>query len=197
MFCSFNNHYKITPAMFDVWMRLLRPWTGVCCGCSKAARDHGCQSAPRGAAHAVAPERLVFAPRCALDEHLARHRLADLFLDTLPCNAHTTASDALWAGLPVLTCLGTTFAGRVAGSVLRAADVPELVAASMADYEALARRLATSPADLARVKARLAGARSSCALFDSERYTRHLEAAYAQMTRRSRAGLGAQAFTVT
>src|SRR6266699_7029125 len=104
----------------------------------------------------VSPERLVFAKRLSLPDHLARHRLADLFLDTLPCNAHTTASDALWAGLPVLTCLGETFAGRVAGSLLRAVGLHELVTTSLEDYEALALKLAREPSLLALVKAKLA-----------------------------------------
>jgi len=107
--------------------------------------------------------------------------LADLFLDTLPYNAHTTASDALWAGLPVLTCSGKTFAGRVAGSLLRAIDLPDLITGSLADYEAMAMSLATDPGQLAGIKARLAANRSTAPLFDTDRFTRHIEDAYRRM----------------
>ena len=127
VFCCFNNNYKITPTVFDVWMRLLGQVAGSVLWLLEdnptAARNLRREAQARG----IAPERLVFAPRVRLDEHLARHRLADLFLDTLPCNAHTTASDALWAGLPILTALGSAFPGRVAASLLYAAGLPELV----------------------------------------------------------------------
>ena len=116
-----------------------------------------------------------------LDEHLARHRLADLFLDTLPCNAHTTASDALWAGLPVLTRAGTAFAGRVAASLLYAVGLPELVTHSFEDYEALALRLARDPSLLQGYRDRLATNRLTHPLFDTDRFRRHIEAAYRQM----------------
>ena len=130
----------------------------------------------------VSPERLVFAERVpAMEDHLARHRLADVFLDTLPYNAHATASDALWAGLPVVTCLGSTFAGRVAASQLNAVGLPELIANSLDDYEALALRLARNPPELAEIKSRLARNRLSHPLFNTDRYRRHLEAAYTRM----------------
>jgi protein O-GlcNAc transferase len=138
----------------------------------------------------------VFAPRLPLDEHLARHRLADLFLDTLPCNAHTTASDALWAGLPMLTCAGDAFAGRVAGSLLRAVGLPELVTGSLAEYEALALSLARDPEKLAGLKATLARNRDTCALFDSARSTLHLESAYVTMVERYRNGERPGSFAV-
>jgi len=125
--------------------------------------------------------RIVFAPRMLLDEHLARHGAADLFLDTLPYNAHTTASDALWAGLPLVTCMGGTFASRVAGSLLHAAGVPELVAADLDGYESLALRLASEPAMLADMRSKLARNRASCPLFDTERFRRHIEGAYLTM----------------
>jgi predicted O-linked N-acetylglucosamine transferase (SPINDLY family) len=124
---------------------------------------------------------LVFAPRAPLAEHLARHRRADLFLDTLPYNAHTTATDALWAGLPVLTCRGTTFAGRVAASLLGAIGLPELITESTAEYEALALKLAREPAALAALREKLARNRLTHPLFDSARSCRHIEAAYRQM----------------
>jgi predicted O-linked N-acetylglucosamine transferase (SPINDLY family) len=131
----------------------------------------------------VSPDRLVFAPRCKLPEHLARQRLADLFLDTLPYNAHTTTSDALWAGLPVLTCAGRSFAARVAGSLLHAIDLPELVTHSIADYQALALKLAGDPELLGAIRRKLAANRLTTSLFDCERYCRHLEAAYEEMWR--------------
>ena len=114
-------------------------------------------------------------------EHLARHRLADLFLDTLPYNAHTTASDALWAGLPVLTCQGASFAARVASSLLQAVGLPELVTTSLADYEALALRLAGDARLLGELRARLGANRLTHPLFDTPRFCRHIEAAYVRM----------------
>ena len=136
----------------------------------------------------MSADRLIFAQRLPLPEHLARHRLADLFLDTLPYNAHTTASDALWAGLPVLTCLGQAFPGRVGASLLRAVGLPELVTASLAEYEALALRLATEPGILATLRKKLADRLPTCALYDTPRYTRHLEAAFERMVEQARAG---------
>jgi predicted O-linked N-acetylglucosamine transferase (SPINDLY family) len=196
VFCSFNATYKITPAVFDVWMRLLREAEGsvlwLLSGPAAAAVNLRREAEARG----VAGERLVFAPRMELSEHLARHRLADLFLDTLPCNAHTTASDALWAGLPVVTCLGETFAGRVAASLLRAAGMSELCTRSLGEYEALALKLAREPSMLRAAKAGLAAQRDTCALFDSARVTRHLEAAYATMWERYQRGEPPAAFSV-
>jgi len=144
----------------------------------------------------VAPDRLVFAPRMDLPEHLARHRQADLFLDTLPCNAHTTASDALWAGLPLLTCTGGTFAGRVSASLLHAAGLPELVTASRDAYEARARKLATAPGELADIRARLERNRFTCPLFDTERFRRHIESAYSTMWERWQRGEPPASFAV-
>ncbi|HEY7297213.1 MAG TPA: hypothetical protein VH684_04685, partial [Xanthobacteraceae bacterium] len=144
----------------------------------------------------IDPARLVFAGRLDLGAHLARHRLADLFLDTLPYNAHTTASDALWAGLPVVTCRGRAFAGRVAASLLAAVGLPELVTASLADYEALALRLAGDPALLAALGSKLTDNRASCALFDTERFCRHIEAAYARMWDIFQRGEPPQSFAV-
>jgi predicted O-linked N-acetylglucosamine transferase (SPINDLY family) len=144
----------------------------------------------------VAGERLRFAPRTELALHLARHRLADLFLDTLPCSAHTTASDALWAGLPVLTCAGTTFAGRVSASLLQALGLTELVTSSADDYEALALELAREPARLAAVKRKLAANRDRSSLFDTKRFTRDLEAAYVRMWERHQIGQRPEAFAL-
>jgi predicted O-linked N-acetylglucosamine transferase (SPINDLY family) len=183
VFACFNNSYKLTPEFFDVWMRLLQAVPGSVLWLlqdNKWAPDNLRREARvRG----VAPERLVFAPRAEMAEHLARQRLADLFLDTLPCNAHTTASDALWAGLPVLTCAGRSFAARVAGSLLQAVGLPELITHDIADYEALALRLAREPELLAGLRNRLAANRLTAPLFDCERYCRHLEAAYEEMWR--------------
>jgi predicted O-linked N-acetylglucosamine transferase (SPINDLY family) len=196
VFCSFNNNYKITPGMFDVWMRLLKGVEG-----SVLWLLEGNAAAPgnlrrEAQARGVAGERLVFARRAPLAEHLARQRVADVFLDTLPCNAHTTASDALWAGLPVLTCLGGTFAGRVAGSLLRAVGLPELVTESAGEYEAKALALAREPEVLAAVRAKLAANRGTSALFDAGRFARHLEAAYVTMWERAERGEPPQGFTV-
>jgi predicted O-linked N-acetylglucosamine transferase (SPINDLY family) len=138
----------------------------------------------------------VFAPRLPQAEHLARHRLADLFLDTLPYNAHTTASDALWAGVPVLTCAGNTFAGRVAGSLLPAVGLGELVTTSLEEYEALAQRLAREPQLLGELRVRLAQNRLTSPLFDTARYTRHVEAAYWRMCELWKAGHPPAAFSV-
>jgi protein O-GlcNAc transferase len=155
-----------------LWLRKAEP----------AVTQNLCREAAR---RGVAPERVVFAPRVPLvADHLARHRQADLFLDTLPYNAHTTASDALWAGLPVLTCLGSTFAGRVAASLLNAAGLPELITTSLDDYEALALRLARDRSLLAAIKAKLARNRQTCPLFDTARFARHIEAAYTTMWER-------------
>jgi predicted O-linked N-acetylglucosamine transferase (SPINDLY family) len=140
-------------------------------------------------AQGVNPKRIIFAPRVELAEHLARHNLADLFLDTTPYNAHTTATEALWAGLPVITYLGESFPGRVAASVLRAAGLPELATSSLKEYEDLARDLAQSPQRLAGLKAKLRHNRTQAPLFDMARFTRNLEAAYAMMWERHQMNL--------
>jgi len=188
VFCCFNNDYKITPTMFDVWMRLLQrvPRSVLWLLEDNPAAAHNLRR--EAEARGIAAHRLVFAPRLPLDAHLARHRVADLFLDTLPYNAHTTASDALWAGLPVLTTPGTTFPGRVAASLLAAAGAPELVAPDLAAYEATAAALVADPARLAGLRARLAAGRGACALFDTDRFCRNLEAAFVEMVARQRRG---------
>lgn len=188
VFCCFNSTHKITPGVFGSWMSIL----GACPGSvlwllanDAAAENLRSEAEARG----VDPSRLVFAERIPVSEHLARHRCADLFLDTLPYNAHTTASDALWAGLPVLTCRGDTFAGRVAASLLAAIGLPELITDTPGDYEALAIELGNDPARLARLKQQLAENRATAPLFDTARFAGHLEAAYAAMIDRHRAGL--------
>jgi predicted O-linked N-acetylglucosamine transferase (SPINDLY family) len=194
VFCCFNNSYKITPDVFGVWMRLLHAVEGAVLWLlnGPAVANLRREAAERG----IAPERLVFAPRASPGEHLARHRLADLFLDTPYCNAHTTASDALWAELPLVTCAGATFASRVAGSLLRAAGLPELVTHSLADYEALALTLARDPVRLAGLRTQLAEGRVRCPLFDTQRITRHIEAAYLTMWERQQRGQPPRGFAV-
>lgn len=196
IFCSFNSNYKITPDLFDVWMRLLREIEGsvfwLLQGNVAAADNLRREAVARG----IAADRLVFAPRMKLEDHLARHRLADLFVDTCYCNAHTTASDALWAGLPVLTCASATFAGRVAGSLLRAIGLPELITHSLADYEALALDLARVPTRLAAIRRRLAQNRDTFPLFDAARVARHIEAAYRGMWERHQRGMPPESFPV-
>ena len=189
VFCCFNGNFKITPDVFDIWMRLLGKLPGSVLwlleGSSAAARNLRREAERRG----VAAERLVFAPKLPLAEHLARHRCADLFVDTFHYNAHTTASDALWAGLPVLTRIGETFASRVAASLLNAVGLPELITADAAAYETLALALATEPWRLAALRARLAENRLTQPLFDTERSTRDLESAFRSMHARQQAGL--------
>jgi predicted O-linked N-acetylglucosamine transferase (SPINDLY family) len=188
IYCSFNNSYKITPKVFDVWCRVLGRVEGsvlwLLADNAAATRNLRREAERRG----LEPRRLVFAPRLGLPDHLSRHRAADLFLDCFDCGAHTGASDALWVGLPVLTLRGATFAGRVAASVLRAADMPDTITDAVADYETLAVALALDPGRLGDLRRRLSEHRDTCALFDAKRFTRHLEAAYAEMWHRHRAG---------
>lgn len=189
VFCCFNNSFKITPDVFDIWMRLLDKVAGSVLwlleGNAVVVDNLRAEACRRG----IAPERLVFAPRMDLDRHLARHRHADLFLDTLYYNAHTTASDALWTGLPVLTCPGRTFASRVAASLNTAVGLPDLIAGSIEDYESMALALATDPERLRAVRARLAANRLVAPLFDTVRYTRNLESLYLSMHDRFISGL--------
>jgi predicted O-linked N-acetylglucosamine transferase (SPINDLY family) len=166
-----------------LWLFDSNPW---------ASRNLRREAGSRG----IDPLRLVFAPPLPLDRHLGRLRAADLFLDTLPCNAHTTASDALWAGLPVLTLPGDTFASRVAGSLLTAVGIPELIAGSPAEYEALALGLARDPARLAGLRARLVRNRDSSPLFDTPAFVRNLETAYEKMWQHFLAGTGPRAIAL-
>lgn len=197
VFCAFNSPYKISPAVFNIWMRLLDRIERSVLWLPEGSESVIANLAREAAVRGIGRERLVFAPRLPeVADHLARYALADLFLDTLPYNAHTTASDALWAGLPVLSCLGGSFAGRVAASLLTALDLPELIASNLAHYEALATQFATTPALLAELRARLSDRRSSSPLFDSARYARGLESAYAAMWRRFHAGEPADDLTL-
>ena len=189
VFCCFNNIYKITPEMFDIWMRVLTRVEGSVLWLLDGGPVAGANLRAAAQMRGVDPARLVFAPKIGLPEHLARHRAADLFIDTLPCNAHTTASDALWAGLPVVTLAGQSFASRVAASLLVSAGLPDLIARTAAEYESLLVGLATSSTWLAQIRGRLEHARLHSALFDVQRYTRQLENAYEQMYQRLQAGL--------
>jgi predicted O-linked N-acetylglucosamine transferase (SPINDLY family) len=186
--CSFNNSYKLNPGFFDVWMRVLRSAPGsvlwLLADTPAVERNLRREARSRG----VAPERVIFAPRAAYDRHLARIGLADLFLDSLPFNAGATAADALWSGVPVLTCAGEAFAARMAGSLLQAAGLAQLIARDPAEYERRACELAGDPQQLTQLKAKLAELRGSSPLFDSRGFCRHLEAAYVQMWERHRRG---------
>jgi len=196
VFTSFNNTYKISPDVFSVWMRLLSSVEGSVLWLLEdnpfAAENLRREAVARG----VNPDRLIFALRTTPDKHLARQPLADLFLDTLPYNAHTTASDALWVGLPVITTPGTTFPGRVAASLLSAMGLPELIAPSLGEYERLALTLARDADALAALRAKIGAHRASSPLFDTTRFTRHLEAALTQMWERHQQGLPPQTFSV-
>ena len=181
VFSAFNQSYKITPNMFQVWMRILAatPASVLWLLDSNAWATENLKLEAQRAG--ISSRRLVFAPKMAMPQHLARQRLADLFLDTLPVNGHTTTSDALWVGLPVLTCAGSTFASRVAGSLLHAVGLPELVTTSLREYEALAVELAHDPRRLAGLRNRLRANRDQALLFDCARYTRNLEALFRRM----------------
>jgi predicted O-linked N-acetylglucosamine transferase (SPINDLY family) len=189
VFCCFNKAYKITPAVFDIWMRILGRVEGSVLWLlednPRAVENLRKEAVRRG----ISAERLVFARSLPLDEHLARHRLADLFLDTFPYNAHTTASDALWAGLPVLTRMGESFASRVAASLLHAVDMPELVTSTEAEFEELAVELAQDAERCQALHQKLQQNRLSAPLFNSRTFTRHLEASYNAMLERYEAGL--------
>jgi len=175
VFCCFNANYKILPDVFGVWMRLLREIAGSTLWLYETNSIASANLRREAERNGVAQERLVFAPRLPLAEHLARHAVADLFLDTFPCNAHTTANDALFAGLPLLTIAGETFASRVSGSLLHAIGLPELVTGDLESYASLALRLAREPDLLRGYRARLGDNRATHPLFDTAGYTRALE----------------------
>jgi predicted O-linked N-acetylglucosamine transferase (SPINDLY family) len=196
VFCCFNNTYKITPVVFDIWMRLLqqRPGSVLWLLDDNPHAQHNLRAEARS--RGVEDRRLVFAARCDLPDHLARHQLADLFLDTLPCNAHTTASDALWAGLPLLTCLGETFAGRVAASLLAATGLEQLITRSLHDYETLALELSQHPDKLLRLREQLRLQAHSSPLFDTALFRQRLERALLQMHQRHLRGEAPAAFAI-
>ena len=197
VFCCFNNNYKILPATFEGWMRILKAVDGsvlwlfqdnswVAENLKKEAEKLG-----------ISADRLVFAERLPLPEHLARHRQADLFLDTSPYNAHTTASDALWTGLPVMTLMGRSFASRVAASLLNAIDLPELITSTQEKYESLAIELALNPKKLADIKLKLANSGLTAALFDTPLFTKNIESAYIKMYERYQSDLGPEHISIT
>jgi len=189
VFCCFNNTFKLAPRMFDVWMRILRDVDGSVLWLMEDNAWAAANLRKEARARGVDEERLVFARRVPLAQHLARHRLADLFLDTLPYNAHTTASDALWMTLPVLTCIGESFAGRVAASLVHAVGMGELVVVTLDEYEARATALARDAQALAALRDKLAASLRGAPLFDARAFTRDLEAAYRAMHARRLAGL--------
>lgn len=188
VFCCFNNNYKIQPATFDVWTRILKRVPDSVLWLLEDNPSASANLRREAASRGLHADRLVFAKRWRPPQHLARHPLADLFLDTWPCNAHTTASDALWAGLPVLTLHGRSFQGRVASSLLKAVGLPDLITCSADEYEALAVALAHDPQRLSQLRSRLAANRLKEPLFDCARFTRNLESAYTQMMERHLSG---------
>lgn len=181
VFCCFNRDWKIAPPVFDIWLRLLQQVPDSVLWLRSYTERSNTILRNRAEERGVAGHRLIFTGRADLDVHLARHALADLFLDTLPYGAHATAADALWAGLPVLTQMGDGFAGRVGASLLTAAGLPELITRSPQEYEATALALARDPARLRAIREKLAASRASAPLFDSARFTRNLETAYEKM----------------
>jgi protein O-GlcNAc transferase len=198
VFACHNSEYKISPEIFDTWMRLLKTVDGSVLWLKSPNSSAIVNFRREANARGVAPERLVFAPRLTqAKDHLTRLQLADLFLDTRPYNAHATACDALWAGVPVVTCLGNTFPGRVAASVLHAIGLTELVTSSLPEYEGLAAALALDPDRLATIKAKLMRKRGTEPLFDTGRFTRDLESAYTIMWKRQQDGLPAASFAVS
>jgi predicted O-linked N-acetylglucosamine transferase (SPINDLY family) len=197
VFCCFNNSFKITPDVFDVWMRLLNETAGSVLWLSAASSGAVERLRREAQQRGVDADRLVFAPRLPRNEdHLSRLGLADLFLDTLHYNAHTTASDSLWAGVPVLTCSGSTFASRVAGSLLHAVGLPELITRSLEDYESLALALTRDAVRLGSLRQKLAHNRERYPLFDTTRFTRHIEDAYTIMWKRNQRGEPPESFAV-
>lgn len=189
VFCCFNNNWKITPDVFNVWMRLLSQVEGSVLWLLEDNEEASKNLMLEAAARGLSADKIVFAKRAPLADHLARHRHADLFLDTFHCNAHTTASDALWAGLPLITLLGETFASRVSASLLKALDLQELVVDTIGAYESLALELATNTEKLAEIRQKLSNKRLVAPLFDTPRFTGNLERAYEAIWQRHQAGL--------
>ena len=196
VFCNFNQSYKLTPQTFASWMRILKGAEGSVLWLleSKPPFAENLMRAAKG--HGVAWERLIFAPPVPVDQHLARLKQADLFLDTLPYNAHTTASDALWAGLPLLTCRGSAFPGRVAASLLHAIGLPELVTDNLNGYEALACKHAQDTSFHGAIRKKLMDNRLSTPLFDTDGFRRAIEAAYTRMWERAERGESPRGFHV-
>lgn len=189
VYCCFNNNYKITPQIFTTWMNILRAVKGSVLWLladNLVAKENLCKAAK---AQGIDPARLIFANRLPLDEHLARHQQADLFLDTSPCNAHTTASDALWAGLPLLTKQGSTFPGRVSASLLQAIGLPELIAENQTTYETIAIEYGNSPEKIQKIKQKLLVNKINLPLFNTQLFTTQLEDVFSKMIEQARANL--------
>jgi predicted O-linked N-acetylglucosamine transferase (SPINDLY family) len=195
VFCNFNQSYKITPQMFASWMRILGAVEGSVLWLLTSRPPFEANLSKAAERHGIAPHRLVFASSLPPDRHLARLKQADLFLDSLPYNAHTTASDALWAGLPLLTCRGTAFPGRVAASLLAAIGMPELIMESLAAYEARAIALAHDPQAMAGLKEKLARNRDTHPLFDTDLFRQGIEKAYIAMWQAWRNGEAPKSFS--
>ena len=196
VFCCFNNNYKITPETFSRWMHILQKVEGSVLWLFVINKYTMLNLRREAEKRGVDPDRLIFAQPLPSPEHLARHRLADLFLDTLPYNAHTTASDALWMGLPLVTQVGTTFPGRVAASLLTALGVPELITRTPEAYEALAIELALAPAKLKAVREKIISQRATAPLFNTKLFTQHFEQALQAMYERHQSGLPPAAITI-
>jgi predicted O-linked N-acetylglucosamine transferase (SPINDLY family) len=196
VFCSFNQSYKLTPSMFSVWVKLLKQVENGVLWMLESNKWQSQNLRAEMARQGIAADRIVFAPAVPPAMHLARLGLADLFLDSLPYNAHTTASDALWAGLPLLTCLGSTFPGRVAASVLKAGGMPELITRNLDEYEALALKLACDKDHLLSLRRRLQQNRETSPLFDTNAYRLHIESAYRTMWELYQRGEGPVNFAV-
>jgi predicted O-linked N-acetylglucosamine transferase (SPINDLY family) len=196
VFCCFNRTEKITPHVFEVWMRILGAVPGSVLWLFRTGDTAESNLRREAEARGVDPGRLVFAPPLPAAEHLARYRLVDLVLDTLPYNLHTSASDALWAGVPIVTCAGKSFPARVAGSLLHATGLPELVVHSLADYETLAVKLARDPAQLRLYRERIVANRDRSPLFDTPRYCAHIEKAYETMMDIWRSGEKPRSFAI-
>lgn len=196
VFANFNQSYKLTPSMFAGWMRILKQVPGSVLWLMEIGGDFAANLRREAEGQGIAGERLIFAKLAPLPAHLARLRLADLVLDTLPYNAHTTASDALWAGVPFLTCKGHAFAGRVGASLLTAIGVPELIARDLAAYEAMAVTLAGDPARVSALRRRIEENKTTHPLFDTARFARDIEAAYRRMWEIAQAGEAPRHFAV-
>jgi len=196
IFCCFNNNFKLTPSTLDSWARILKAVNGSVLWLYEGNEKTKLNLIKEFANRDLAPERLIFAKRVPPDEHLARYQLADLFIDTLPYNAHTTTSDALWAGTPVLTLTGNSFAGRVATSLLEAIEMPELITNTLQEYEDKAIDLAKNPHELVQLKKKLQAKRDTTPLFNTPLFTKHIEAAYIAMYQRYQQDLGPEALRV-
>ena len=188
VFCCFNNNYKILPETFDSWMRILQSVEGSVLWLIESNAFSAVNLRREATARGIDERRLVFAKSMELDKHLARQRLADLFLDSLPCNAHTTTSDALWAGLPVLTQVGQSFAARVSASLLKAIGLTELITYDAKQFESLAIELASDPSKLATIREKLKTNKTNSSLFNARTFAKHIESAYSQMVAQFKSG---------